>query len=60
MGDLIESHYNGHIFYDDIIDLVGQIKATTVIPIHTFEPVKFETFTPNVKLLAGGEVFCVF
>lgn len=58
--DLIESHTSGHIFYDDIIALVEQIKATTVIPIHTFEPEKFNRFTPNVKLLADGEVFGVF
>ena len=56
-GDLIEAHTSGHIFYDDIIDLVGQIKAETVIPIHTFEPEKFKPFTPNVKLLADGETW---
>lgn len=56
-GDLIESHTSGHIFYEDIIDLVGQIKAETVIPIHTFEPEKFKVFTPKVKLLADGESF---
>ncbi len=55
-GDLIEAHTSGHIFYDDIIELVGQIKAETVIPIHTFEPEKFKTFSPNVKLLADGEI----
>ena len=58
-GDLIEAHTSGHIFYDDIIDLVGQIKAEMVIPIHTFEPEKFETFTPNLKLFADGEAFYV-
>ena len=56
-GDLIEAHTSGHIFYDDIIDLVGQIKAEKVIPIHTFEPEKFKVFTPKVKLLADGESF---
>lgn len=58
-GDLIETHTSGHIFYDDIIDLVGQIKAEMVIPIHTFEPEKFETITPRLKLLADGESFHV-
>ena len=59
-GDLIESHTSGHIFYDDIIDLVGQIKAETVIPIHTFEPEKFTAFSSKVRILADGEVFGVF
>ncbi len=54
-GDLIEAHTSGHIFYDDIIRLVGQISAEMVIPIHTFEPETFKTFSPNVKLLADGE-----
>ena len=56
-GDLIEAHTSGHIFYEDIIDLVGQLKAEKVIPIHTFEPEKFKVFTPKVKLLADGESF---
>jgi ribonuclease J len=54
-GDLIEAHTSGHIFYDDIVDFVKQINAKMVIPIHTFEPEKFKTFSPNVKLLADGE-----
>ena len=54
-GDLIEAHTSGHIFYDDIIDLVSQINAKMVIPIHTFEPEKFEQFSSKVKLLADSE-----
>ena len=54
-GDLIEAHTSGHIFYDDIIDLVGQIKAETVVPIHTFEPEKFTAFSSNVRILTDGE-----
>lgn len=54
-GDLIEAHTSGHIFYADIIDLVGQINAQMVIPIHTFEPENFAEFAPNMKLLADGE-----
>ena len=54
-GDLIEAHTSGHIFYEDIIDLVGQIKAETVIPIHTFEPEKFMEFSPNARVLVDGE-----
>lgn len=54
-GDLIEVHTSGHIFYADIIDLVGRTNAKTVIPIHTFEPAKFAAFTSNLKLLMDGE-----
>jgi ribonuclease J len=54
-GDLIEVHTSGHIFHDDIIDLVGQLNAKCVIPIHTFNPEKFAGFTSNVRLLADGE-----
>ena len=54
-GDLIEAHTSGHIFYSDLVDLVRQINAKLVIPIHTFGPEKFGTFTPNVKLLTDGE-----
>ncbi|MCX7422616.1 MAG: MBL fold metallo-hydrolase [Planctomycetia bacterium] len=55
-GDLIESHTSGHIFYDDIIELVGQVNAKTVIPIHTFEPELFPSSTANVRILADGEL----
>lgn len=55
-GDLIEAHTSGHIFYDDIVDLVNQINAKSVIPIHTFEPEKFSAISPSVKLLADGEI----
>lgn len=54
-GDLIEVHTSGHIFHGDIIDLVGQLRAKLVVPIHTFEPAKFQTFFATVKLLADGE-----
>ena len=54
-GNLVEAHTSGHIFYDDIIDLVSQINAKMVIPIHTFEPEKFEQFSSKVKLLADRE-----
>ncbi|WLD13540.1 MBL fold metallo-hydrolase [Planctellipticum variicoloris] len=54
-GDLIEVHTSGHIFHGDIIDLVGQLSAKLVVPIHTFEPEKFQAFLSTVKLLADGE-----
>ena len=58
-GDLIEVHTSGHIYADDIIEFVGQIQAKAVIPIHTFEPERFVSFCPNVKLPKDGEPFAV-
>ncbi len=58
-GDLIEAHTSGHIFYDDIEDLVGQIQAKLVIPIHTFEPEKFRPIAANVRVLTDGETLVV-
>ncbi|HTN99231.1 MAG TPA: MBL fold metallo-hydrolase [Microthrixaceae bacterium] len=54
-GDLIEVHTSGHIFHGDIVDLVGQLSAKLVVPIHTFEPEKFQAFLSTVKLMADGE-----
>ena len=54
-GDLIEVHTSGHIYADDIIDFVGQIKAKSVIPIHTFEAERFQQGANGVRLLSDGE-----
>ena len=56
-GDLIEVHTSGHIYADDIIEFVGQIKAKTVIPIHTFEPERFLQHFQNAVLLQDGETW---
>lgn len=58
-GDLIEVHTSGHIFHDDIVEVVGQINAQSVIPIHTFEPEKLADFSSKVRLLADGETMDV-
>ncbi len=58
-GDLIESHTSGHIFYDDIVDFVGQVEAKLVIPVHTFEPESFQQHFDNIRLLADGEELSV-
>ena len=58
-GNLIEAHTSGHIFYDDIVDFVGQIKAKVVIPVHTFEPESFQRHFDNIQLLADGEELSV-
>ena len=52
-------HTSGHIFYDDIVELVGQVNAKTVIPIHTFVPEKFTAFSTNAKVLADGQTMIV-
>lgn len=54
-GDLIKVHTSGHIYAGDIADLVQQINAKLVIPIHTFEPDRFQTIASNVRILNDGE-----
>jgi len=56
-GDLIKVHTSGHIYAGDIADLIQQIDAKQVIPIHTFEPERFQTFGGNVQVLKDGERF---
>lgn len=54
-GDLIEVHTSGHIYGDDIVRLVQQINATLVVPVHTFEPERFQSIAANVRVLRDGE-----
>jgi len=54
-GDLIEAHTSGHIFADDINELIQKINPRTVVPIHTFEPERFHEICDNVRVLADGE-----
>lgn len=54
-GDLIEVHTSGHIHSADIAELVGQIKAKVVVPVHTFEPERFQSIAANVRILKDGE-----
>lgn len=56
-GDLIEVHTSGHIFADDIVELIQRISPKSVLPIHTFEPERFSAVTPNVILLTDGESY---
>lgn len=58
-GDLIEVHTSGHIFHSDIVELVGLINAKLVIPVHTFEPEKFDFVVANVRILNDGETLDV-
>jgi len=54
-GDLIKVHTSGHIFAGDIADLIQQINARAVIPIHTFEPERFQAIASTVRVLKDGE-----
>ncbi len=56
-GDLIKVHTSGHIYGHDITDLIQQINAKLVIPIHTFEPERFHTIASNVRVLKDGDRF---
>lgn len=53
-GDLTKVHTSGHIHAGDIADLIQQINAKLVIPIHTFEPERFQTIASNVRVLEDG------
>ncbi len=54
-GDLIEVHTSGHIYADDIVTLTSELNATMVIPIHTFEPERFQERVAKVRLLKDDE-----
>lgn len=56
-GDLIKVHTSGHIHTGDIADLIQQINAKQVTPIHTFEPERFRAIAGNVQVLKDGETF---
>jgi ribonuclease J len=54
-GDLIEVHTSGHIHAADIADLIRQINAQLVIPVHTFEPERFQSIAGNLRVMMDGE-----
>lgn len=58
-GDLIEVHTSGHIYYEDIRELVTRLNAKLVIPIHTFEPERFTPLHGAVRLLRDGEAYLI-
>lgn len=58
-GDLIKVHTSGHIYGNDIADLIQMINAKQVIPIHTFEPERFQTIACNVRIQKDGESVAV-
>jgi ribonuclease J len=56
-GDFIPAHVSGHAYVADIISFVNAVNARTVIPIHTFEPQKYQDHFPNVSMLNDGIPF---
>lgn len=54
-GNLIEVHTSGHIHAGDIAELVQQIDAKLVVPVHTFEPERFQSIAANLRVLQDGE-----
>jgi ribonuclease J len=58
-GELIPAHASGHIYEEDLEELVQQLAPRTLIPIHTFEPSGFHRFYDKVTLLADGERFSI-
>ena len=49
------AHASGHIYEDDLVDLVRSLNPKRVIPIHTFEPGGFLRHFPNATPLSDGE-----
>lgn len=48
-------HASGHIHVADIASLIGQLKPSLVVPIHTSNPAAFGQFGANTRLPADGE-----
>jgi ribonuclease J len=56
-GDFIPAHASGHIYVEDIVELVRGINPKRIVPIHTFEPTGFQQHFANVQLLDDGEPY---
>jgi ribonuclease J len=54
-GDFLPRHTSGHIYEEDLVELVTRINPKRVIPIHTFEPEGFCRHFPNATPLRDGE-----
>jgi len=58
-GDFILAHASGHIYCEDLFDLIGKLDAKRVIPIHTFEPQIIDERFSNTIRLRDGEAYTV-
>jgi len=54
-GKVIEAHTSGHILSRDIIRFVKSISPNAVVPVHTFEPDRFQQHFDNAIQLTDGE-----
>jgi len=55
-GQLVQLHTSGHIYVEDLLDLVQSLNPKKVVPVHTFAPEEFVKQINNVQLLPDGEV----
>lgn len=58
-GDFLPAHASGHMYVDDIVDLIRGIRPKHVVPIHTFEPTAFLNHFENVRVLEDGQSFTI-
>jgi ribonuclease J len=54
-GDFLPRHTSGHIYEEDLVELVRRMNPKRVIPIHTFEPQGFLRHFPNATPFRDGE-----
>lgn len=58
-GTLNEVHTSGHILSSDIVPFIEAISPKTIVPVHTFEPERFQKSVDNARLLRDGETYCL-
>ena len=58
-GTLNEVHTSGHILSSDIVPFIKAISPKTIVPVHTFEPERFQKSVDNARLLRDGETYCL-
>jgi ribonuclease J len=56
-GEFTQAHASGHIYVTDLLALVTDLKAKWVIPIHTFEPQRFQDHFTNAVVIQDGEAY---
>lgn len=54
-GDFIQAHVSGHAYVADIVRFVNAVNPRRVVPIHTFEPGRFEDHFTNVLRVSDGQ-----
>ncbi len=59
-GDFVQCHTSGHIFAEDLIELVNALKPRLIVPIHTTSPDYFTAHFKNARLLMDDEAIEVF